>query len=71
MKTNTIRLLVRLNLAAIFLLTSMEEFPNYVINLQTCTRGALYSEYRHTSRQGRYWKSKKTAVKNGNVWNLN
>lgn len=61
--------LVRLNLAVIFLLTSMEEFSNYVIDLQTCTRGALYIEYRHTSRQGRYWKSKKTAV--GNVWNLN
>jgi len=49
----------------------MEGFPNYVIVLQTCTSGALYSEYRHASRQGRYWKSKKTAVKNGNVWNLN
>jgi len=63
--------LVRLNLAVIFLLTSIEEFANYVTDLQTCTRGALYSKYRHTSRQGRYWKSKKTAVKNGNVWNLN
>ena len=63
--------LLRLNLAVIFLLTSMEGFPNYVIVLQTCTSGALCSEYRRASRQGRYWKSKKTAVKSGNVLNLN
>jgi hypothetical protein len=62
---------VSLNLAATFILTSMEEFHNYVIGPQTGTRGALYSKYRQTSRQGRYGKSKKSAVQNGNVWNLN